>query len=209
MRDRIEQSALKSKIWREKQQKIFHSVLKSGTVSWPGCRLDLVHVLNFLLKSVFCTSKCAPHSTLQNVFVFHTLECIPHFRMCVPHFRMHSAVQNVFCIPHSARVGTVIYSQCSPTIEDNHQTALWLGKRSNKDLRNSKLHWERHQGEDAQCQHHRHGGVFLCAGNGERCVCVCVCVYKNIYVAHSTESVSSFFSTNLNQNLCETVKFRK
>ena len=141
--------------------------------------------------STFHTSECVcvphfrMHSTLQNVFVFHTLECILHFRMC-----------SAF---HSARVGTVIYSQCSPTIEDNHQTALWLGNHSktcttaNCTEKDTKVRMHNANITDM--------GVFLCVCAQVMERDVCVCVYKNRYVTHSTESVSSFFSANLNQNL--------
>ena len=146
-------------------------------------------------KSVFCTLKCAPHSTLQNVFVFHTLECILHFRMC-----------SAF---HSARVGTVIYSQCSPTIEDNHQTALWLGNHSktcttaNCTEKDTKVRMHNANITDM--------GFFLCvcAQVMERDVCVCVCVCIKIDMSPTVQNRFLHFSQQTSTKICETIKFRK
>ena len=141
---------------------------------------------------------------------FHTSECVsvPHFRMhsalqnvfCISGFRMHSALQNVFCIPHSARVGTVIYSQCSPTVEDNHQTALWLGKHSNR-LAQQQTALRKTPSWGCTMPTSQTWWVFLCTGNGERCVCINN-IYIYVCVTHSTESFSSSFSQQTSTKIC-------
>ena len=152
--------------------------------------------------STFHTSECVSvphfrmHSALQNVLVFHTLECILHFRMCsafqasecILHFRMCSAFHT------QPELGQSFIHSVRP------QTALWLGKHSNR-LAQQQIALRKTPSWGCTMPTSQTWWVFLCTGNGERCVCINN-IYIYVCVTHSTESFSSSFSQQTSTKIC-------